>query len=116
MHLQADLMRAWNAHYMHHAWLISGPSGIGKATFAYRVARFMLTKNNGDVVSTLDTSADHPTVAHIAQHTHGDFYLLAPQKDGKKGGGTKEGISVAQVRELAECLSKTSVRQGWRVV
>lgn len=108
-------MRAWNTQHVHHAWLISGPSGIGKATFAYRIARFMLTKNYGDAISTLETPPGDPVVARVAQRMHGDFYLLAPQKDGKEG-RIKEGISVTQVRNLAECLSKTSIEQGWRVV
>lgn len=108
-------LRAWNAQCVHHAWLISGASGIGKATFAYRLARFLLAKNVGDTALTLDVPTSHPVVVQITQRTHGDFYLLTPHWD-EKAGRVKEGISVAQVRELGESLSKTSVEQGWRVV
>ena len=40
---EARLLEAWTSGRMHHAWLINGPRGIGKATLAYRMARFVLS-------------------------------------------------------------------------
>ena len=41
-----QFLDAWSSGRMHHGWLISGPKGIGKATMAYRFARFLLTNGN----------------------------------------------------------------------
>ena len=41
-----QLINAWTTGRLHHAWLISGRKGIGKATLAYRFARFLLTHGN----------------------------------------------------------------------
>ena len=41
------LLESWNSGRMPHAWLIGGPPGIGKATLAYRVARFVLAQGDG---------------------------------------------------------------------
>ncbi|HRQ82540.1 MAG TPA: DNA polymerase III subunit delta', partial [Azospirillaceae bacterium] len=47
---EATLLEAWGGGRMHHAWLIGGPPGVGKATLAYRFARFVLaqTENGGE--------------------------------------------------------------------
>lgn len=39
---EAAFLDAWGSGRLHHAWLLAGPEGVGKATFAYRVARFLL--------------------------------------------------------------------------
>ncbi len=39
---EATMLAALRAGRMHHAWLITGPDGIGKATLAYRFARSLL--------------------------------------------------------------------------
>ena len=52
-----------NADRLHHAWLISGPKGVGKATLAYRIARYMLAKNSSEINPTnnLMLDLDDPT-------------------------------------------------------
>ena len=39
---EATLLDAWNSRRLAHGWLLNGPPGIGKATLAYRFARFVL--------------------------------------------------------------------------
>jgi len=39
---EREFLQEFGTGQMHHAWLISGPRGVGKATFAYRVARYVL--------------------------------------------------------------------------
>lgn len=61
-------LQAWNGGKLHHAWLISGPRGVGKATLAWRIARFVLAtpdpEGGGmfapDPATSLEVSADHP--------------------------------------------------------
>lgn len=43
---EREVLEAWTSGRMHHAWLISGQRGIGKATLAYRIARFVLAQGN----------------------------------------------------------------------
>ena len=56
------LLTAWQKNSLHQAWLISGLKGIGKATFAYKVARFLLSadENRRDSYTSLDVAADSP--------------------------------------------------------
>lgn len=45
---EREVLDAWASGRMHHAWLLSGQRGIGKATLAYRIARFVLAQGNID--------------------------------------------------------------------
>src|SRR5688572_28476383 len=69
---------AWRAGRLHHAWLIGGPEGIGKATLAYRVARFLLanpTTATGDA-NSLAIGADHPAARQVAALSHPNLAVL----------------------------------------
>ena len=50
------VLDSYNNHTLHNSWLISGERGIGKATFAYKFARFLLDPNRSS--KTLNTSPD----------------------------------------------------------
>ena len=41
-HATSDFLAAYNAGRLHHGWLITGPRGVGKATLAWQIARFLL--------------------------------------------------------------------------
>ncbi|MES2906222.1 MAG: DNA polymerase III subunit delta' [Pseudomonadota bacterium] len=98
---------------LHHAWLIGGPHGIGKATFAYRAARFILS--HPDLTSAQDVSdlsvSDRSAVFHqVAVGAHPDCHAV--EHDDEK---SKKIISIAQVRALIEQMQSTSGTGGWRV-
>ncbi|MEO1533206.1 MAG: hypothetical protein AAFU72_13650, partial [Pseudomonadota bacterium] len=44
---EAAFLEAWGAGRLHHAWLLRGPEGVGKATFAYRMARALIAAGDG---------------------------------------------------------------------
>jgi DNA polymerase III subunit delta' len=92
---------------MHHAWLITGPAGIGKATLAYRFARRLL----GD--QRLDPT--HPVARRIAARAHADLFTLqrtiSPNTKKLRG-----EIVVEDVRAAGEFLRLTPAEGGWRVV
>jgi DNA polymerase-3 subunit delta' len=99
---------------MHHAWLLTGPKGIGKATLAYRMARKLL---GGE--SLLSTSLDIPASDEIAQRvealTHGNLFLLRRPYDIKKK-RFKQDIPVERVREVTGFFQETAAETGsWRV-
>lgn len=117
---ERDILSAWNAERMHHAWLITGKRGIGKATLAYRVARFVLSGcgESGGLFGppdNLDISPDHPVLNRIAQGSHGDLRVIERQWDDKKK-RRKGEIVVDDVRGIGQFLSLTPAEGGWRVV
>src|ERR1700751_2357787 len=65
---------------LHHAWLLTGPRGIGKATLAWRFARFMLAGQQGGLFAaapaTLDVARDAPGRALVDARTHPDLFHL----------------------------------------
>ncbi len=95
---------------MAHAWLFTGPAGVGKATLAWRLARAVLAGGR-----TLDVPAHHPTARLIAAGTHPDILCISPPIDEKTGREAKE-IPVELVRKIEPFLRLTSAHGGWRVV
>ncbi len=107
------------------AWLLAGPPGVGKATFAYRMARFLLTGGGaaagpslfGDSapITSLAVNEDHPAVRQIAVGSHPDLLVIEREMDEKRD-KMKAAISVDQVREISQFLHLTASQGGWRVV
>src|SRR5688500_18664019 len=93
---------------LHHAWLITGPRGIGKATFARKAALRTLAQGAGSVPRPgLDVPDDHPAAKLMAAGSHPDFMTLERLP---KDSGTElaRSITVAQVRVLSRLFSTTS--------
>jgi DNA polymerase III subunit delta' len=78
----AELRAAYDSGRMHHAWLIAGPPGIGKAAFAQAAATWVLARAAGPETGisrdSLDVAPEHPTARLIAAGSHLDFRTLAP--------------------------------------
>jgi DNA polymerase III subunit delta' len=119
---EQQVLDAWTSGRFHHAWLITGQRGIGKATFAYRVARFLLSNpamaNDGlfgsAPVKSLKISAAHPTSALLASRAHSGFKLLERTINPKTGKMRTE-IVVEQIRELGDFFGLS--RDGeWRII
>ena len=127
------VLDAWNAGRMPHAWLITGPRGIGKATFAYRVARFVLSQRMpgqgtddgpglfGDallpaVPDTLVVDPRHPVVARVASGGHADLRVLEPNLPHPDHGRPSRQIVVGHVRKAVQFTNLTSAEEGWRVI
>jgi DNA polymerase-3 subunit delta' len=122
-HSEAEqaLLAAWASARMPHAWLIAGPRGIGKATLAYRFARFVLSGGGGGGLfggppDSLAVPATEPVFRRIAAGGHADLVTLAPGMIHPDTGKMTQEIVVAQVREAIEFLLKTSAEGGWRVL
>ncbi len=110
---EAALLGALRAGRMHHAWLITGPEGVGKATLAFRFARWLLARVPDGPDLALDPS--HPVFRRIAAGGHADLFTLqrTPGSDGKK---LRTEIGVDDVREVGAFLRLTPAEGGWRVV
>jgi len=103
---------------MSHAWLIGGPDGIGKATLAYRMARFVLAHADPAAPAvqrarSLDVPADHPVARRIAAGAHGDLLVL--ERTPGDSGTLRTVITVEQVRRTVGFFGSTAGEGGWRV-
>ena len=108
---------AWASRKLHHAWLIAGPRGVGKASFAHLAARRVLAEAAEPLLGLpgLETDDNHRIVKLIEAGSHPDMRRLERLVN-EKTGNLARNISVDQVRELGEFLSLTSALSPWRVV
>lgn len=100
---------------LHHAWLIGGPEGIGKATLAYRVARYLLARERSRAADgTLAVAADDPAVRQVVARSHPNLAVLrrAPATDKK---GPAATIAVDAVRRAMTLFGSTAADGGYRV-
>ncbi|MEZ5998432.1 MAG: hypothetical protein R3B98_07040 [Hyphomonas sp.] len=97
---------------MHHAWLIEGPSGIGKSRFATRIAAWLLGAR-GPAGAPFDAPASDPVMSRVLSGGHPDLRYLALEINDK--GRLKQDISVDQTRAFNEFFSFKPAMGGWRV-
>jgi DNA polymerase-3 subunit delta' len=119
-HAQAErtLLDAYRNGRIPHAWLISGPGGIGKATLAYRMARFVLAHPDPDDTAvqsarSLAVDPDHPVARRIASQSQGDLLVL--ERVLNERGKLRQDIAVEQVRKTVSFFGSTAGEGGWRI-
>lgn len=102
---------------LHHAWLLAGPRGIGKALFADKSALRVLADAAGPPLGTpgLDVPDDHPTAHLVAAGSHPDLMRLERLV---REGGTElvRSIAIDQVRGLQRLFATTPSMSPWRAV
>lgn len=128
------VLDCYNNHTLHNSWLISGERGIGKATFAYKFARFLLDPNRSE--KTLNTSPDSQSNRLVSSNSHPDLKVIERdyiETDRKKilkaikdGEAMSESelqnlkksafIRIDDVRTINDFMAKKSSQDGWRVV
>ena len=109
---EATLLEATRANRLHHAWLITGADGIGKATLAYRFARFLLSGR--PVNDSLAVEPSHPTFRRVAAGSHADLLSVELQRN-LKTGRLRSQIAVEDVRKINSFMALTPAEGGWRV-
>lgn len=107
---------AWKMRRLHHGWLLAGPKGVGKASFARAAATRMLAEAAGPPVELLglETPEDHPMAKLLAAGSHPDFRWL--ERLERPTGGLARNISVDQIRSLGDLLSVTPSMSPWRAI
>ena len=116
---EQTLLGAYRSSRFPHAWLIAGPAGIGKATLAYRMARFMLAHPDPRAplvqnAKSLQVPADHPAARRIAAQAHSDLLVLE-RTINEKTGKLRQDIQVDDVRRTVAFFGSTPGEGGWRV-
>lgn len=118
-HISAEqlLLKRYAVGRMHHAWLVAGPRGIGKATLAYRLARFVLQHphpGEARARTSLRVPAEAPTARRVASGGHADLLVIERACDPKTR-RLKGEISVDDARKASDFFSLTAGEGGWRI-
>jgi DNA polymerase III subunit delta' len=99
----AQFDKAFASGRPHHAWLIHGTKGIGKATLAYALARKILGQGNPEQARRWIDAKAHP-----------DLFVLERQLNDSKPRKLKAEISVEDARGLSNFFARTA-SGTWRV-
>lgn len=118
---QAAFLEAFNSARLHHAWMITGPRGVGKATLAWKIARFLLATPEGDggmfapaAPINLDISDDHPVAKRLLALSEPRLFLLRRPYD-DKAERLKNDITVDEVRRMKSFFALSAADGGRRV-
>ncbi len=112
-----DIASSISAGRMHHAWLLSGPVGIGKASMARLAAAWLLSEDAqpkalfGMKNPNIKIDAKDAGASLVFKGSHPDFKIIVPQTDDNKSGL----IKIDQIRELLPFMMHKPARGGWRV-
>jgi DNA polymerase III subunit delta' len=115
---EAALLNAYRSGRIPHAWLIGGAQGIGKATLAYRMARFVLAHRDPaapavQIADSLKVDPADPVARRVAAEAHGGLLVL--QRTANDKGVMRTVITVDETRETISFFGSTAAAEGWRV-
>lgn len=120
-----EFLDAFNSRRLHHAWLLTGPRGVGKATLAWGIARFLLATPSwqggglwdepAPAPDTIEIAPDHPVARRILARSEPGLKHIT-RTPNPKTGRMRDVISVEDIRALTRFLTMTSADGGRRVV
>ena len=125
--IEQKLLQLYTAGRLPHALIFAGPAGVGKATMAYRFARFLLKnglKNHGQAglfggaapdPKSFDVPQEDAVFRRVASGSHPDFFSTEKKFDDAKG-IYKDTLDVEEIRKIAPFLRMTPSEGGWRIV
>jgi DNA polymerase-3 subunit delta' len=116
---EQTLLNAYRGGHIAHAWLIGGPRGVGKATLAYRMARFVLANPDPAApavqkAASLAVPPDYPAARRISNEAHPDLLVLQ-RTINEKTGKLYQDIVVDEIRRAVPFFGSTAGEGGWRV-
>jgi DNA polymerase III subunit delta' len=115
---EAAFLAGYRGARVPHAFLIVGPKGIGKATLAYRIARFVLAHPDPAApavqkAKSLAVDANDPVARRVAAQGQGDLLVL--QRTPNEKGVLRQQIAVDDVRRTVSFFGSTAGEGGWRI-
>jgi len=111
---ERELAAAFASDKLPHAWMICGPRGIGKATLAYRFARYVLAASDAPAGAGLAVAPDHPVFRRVAAQSHADLSTIERSWDDRRN-RMREEIVIGDVRRLSQFFSRKPAEGAWRV-
>lgn len=116
---ERELLDAYRRNKMAQAWIIGGPEGVGKATLAWRVARFLLAHPDPNapevqVAESLAVDADSPAARRVGAMALADIFLLRREWNDKTKKHFTE-IRIEDVRRIIHAFHQASGTGGWRI-
>jgi DNA polymerase-3 subunit delta' len=123
---ERTFLDGFNSGRLHHGWLITGPKGIGKATLAWKFAKFLLSSDDnssndglfGDDLSasatSLDIDPEKAVIQRIKSGGHGGI-ICAERSVNSKTGKLRNDIVIDDIRNIISFFSRTSSEGGWRI-
>lgn len=118
---ESSFLAAFNGSRLHHGWLISGPRGVGKATLAWKIARFLLATPDDDggmfappPPTSLNIPDSHPVAHRISALSEPRLFLLRRPYD-EKAARLKQDITVDEVRRMKSFFTLSAADGGRRV-
>jgi len=120
---EAALLASYRSGRLPHAWLFTGPRGVGKATLAFRFARFLFAESGrmagglfaAPAPTSLAVAADDPVFRRVASGGHADLMVVERAWDPRRRRLRSE-IVADDTRGIAGFLRLTAAEGGWRVV
>ena len=117
---EAAFLQAFSSGRLHHAWMLTGPKGVGKATLAWRLARFLLATPDDDggmfaapPPTSLDVDPAHPIARRLLQLAEPRHFLLRRAPNDKET-ALSQVISVDEVRKMKSFFALTAADGGRR--
>ena len=113
----ADITTSLSAGRMQHAWLLTGPVGIGKASMARLAAAWLLSEGAqsgalfGIESPNIKIDTEDAGTSLVLKGAHPDYKIVVPQTEDNKSGQ----IKIDQIRELVPFMMHKPARGGWRV-
>jgi DNA polymerase-3 subunit delta' len=113
------LLEAYRSGRIHHGWILGGVKGTGKATLAFRFARFVLahpdpTAPAVKAATSLDVDPALPVARRVATGSHVDLLHLKRPWD-EKAKRFKTEIPVDEIRRTVGFFGSTAGEGGWRI-
>ena len=122
---ETEFLAAYNSARFHHAWLMTGPRGVGKATLAWKIAKFLLTQpvstagglfgDDAPAPTDLSTDPNHPVVRRMMAGAEAGLCVIRRPYDDKRK-QFKSQITVDEVRKLRNFFALSAADGGRRVV
>ena len=126
---ETEFARLWDSRLLPHAFLIAGERGIGKATLAYKIARFVLNQRNDTLSSTalfdnkidaldivdLNSDPETPESVKVINKCHPNL-LIVERSTSVQTKRTRQNIVLEDVKGLDNFLHMTANDEGWRVI
>ncbi|PZQ96937.1 MAG: DNA polymerase III subunit delta' [Cereibacter sphaeroides] len=120
---EAAFLDSYRRDRLHHGWLISGPRGVGKATLAWKIARFLLAtpEDDGGMFApsppeSLDIPTEHPVARRMLALSEPRLFLLRrPWNDKAETPRHAQDIPVDEVRRMKSYFNMAAADGGRRV-